>query len=150
MHEAPRYRRMAEADLGAVMAIENVLYPHPWTVGNFRDSLAAGYHCWLLDCAGDAAGYGVLTIAAGEAHLLNLSIAARWQRQGHGAALLAFLLKLARDYGALRVLLEVRPSNAAGCALYARANFREIGRRRGYYPDGDGREDAVVMERTFE
>ena len=150
LHEAPRYRRMEESDLGAVIAIENAIYPHPWTAGNFRDSLAAGYHCWMLECADVPVGYSVVTIAAGEAHLLNISIAARWQRRGYGAELLAFMLKLARDYGALKVFLEVRPTNTPGIALYVRAGFREIGRRRGYYPDGEGREDAIVMERTFE
>jgi len=143
---APRYRRMSNGDLDAVMAIENAVYPHPWTRGNFRDSLDAGYHCWIVECGGGIAGYCVVMTAAGEAHLLNLSIAAAWQRRGLGTALLHFVIKLARDFAAERILLEVRPSNAAGRALYASAGFREIGRRRGYYPDGANREDALVLE----
>ena len=85
-------------------------------------------------------------IAAGEAHLLNLSVAAPWQRRGIGREVLNFVLKLARDYGAGRILLEVRPSNDAALALYAAAGFTEIAMRRGYYPAGDGREDAIVLE----
>ena len=141
----PRYRRMTAHDLDAVTAIENAIYPHPWTRGNFSDSLAAGYHCWIVECAGDTAGYGVVSIAAGEAHLLNLSVAGSWQRHGVGRELLAFVLKLARDYAALKVFLEVRPSNVAARALYATAGFSEIAVRPGYYP-AEVREDAIVLE----
>jgi ribosomal-protein-alanine N-acetyltransferase len=146
LQEMPQYRRMVAADLDAVMAIENVIYPHPWTRGNFRDSLAEGYHCWILEIAGEVVGYGVIAIAAGEVHLLNLSIAAAWQRRGYGRGMLGFLTSIAREFDAARMFLEVRPSNAAGRVLYESTGFREIGRRRGYYPDGGRPEDAVVME----
>jgi ribosomal-protein-alanine N-acetyltransferase len=142
----PRYRRMLPDDLDAVAAIEDVIYPHPWTRGNFADSLAAGYHCWIIECAGEVAGYTVVMIAAGEAHLLNLSLAAPWQRRGIGREALGFIAKLARDYGATKILLEVRPSNVAAIALYASAGFSELAVRRGYYPAGNAREDAVVMQ----
>lgn len=142
----PRYRRMGADDLDAVTAIENTIYPHPWTHGNFADSLAAGYHCWVIECAGKVAGYAVVMIAAGEAHLLNLSVAASWQRRGVGREALGFVARLARDYGATKMLLEVRPSNTAAIALYAGAGFSELAVRRGYYPAGDAREDAVVMQ----
>jgi len=144
-----RYRRMSAQDLDAVMAIEAAIYPHPWTRGNFADSLAAGYHCWIVERSGQVAGYTVAAIAAGEGHLLNLSVAGPWQRQGLGRDLLAFVLKLARAYSAARLLLEVRPSNLAARALYASAGFAEIGIRRGYYPAGDGREDAIVLQLTL-
>jgi ribosomal-protein-alanine N-acetyltransferase len=146
----PRYRRMTGADLGAVIAIEDSIYPHPWTRGNFSDSLAAGYHCWIVECGGEVAGYAVVMVAAGEAHLLNLSVAAPWQRRGIGREALAFVLKLARDYGAEKILLEVRPSNQAAIALYASTGFAEIAQRRSYYPAGDSREDAIVLERSLQ
>lgn len=142
----PRYRRMTAADLDAVISIEDAIYPHPWTRGNFSDSLAAGYHCWIVECGGEMAGYTVVMIAAGEAHLLNLSVAAPWQHRGIGREALNFALKLARDYRAEKVLLEVRPSNGAAIALYASAGFAEIAKRRSYYPAGDSREDAIVLE----
>jgi len=142
----PRYRRMTAADIDAVVAVEDAVYPHPWTLGNFADSIAAGYHCWVVECAGEMAGYTVVMVAAGEAHLLNLSVSAPWQRRGVGRELLNFVLKLARDYGARTIFLEVRPSNAAAVALYASAGFSEIALRRSYYPAGDAREDAVVMQ----
>ena len=142
----PNYRRMTARDLDALMAIENAIYPYPWTRGNFSDSLDAGYHCWIVECDGVVVGYSVVMIAAGEAHLLNLSIAAGWQRRGLGTGLLRFIIKLARDYQAAKIFLEVRPSNAAARALYGGAGFAEIAVRRDYYPAGAGREDAVVME----
>lgn len=142
----PRYRRMTADDLDTVMSIENEVYPHPWTRGNFRDSLAAGYHCQVMELASEIAGYSVVSIAAGEAHLLNLSIAAQWQRRGLGREMLRFMIKLARDCCVHKIFLEVRPSNLAGRALYADAGFIEVAARRGYYPGPIGREDAVIME----
>ena len=142
----PRYRRMTAADLDAVIAIEDAIYPYPWTRGNFSDALAAGYHCWMVACGGESVGYVVVMVAAGEAHLLNLSVAGAWQRRGLGRELLNFALKLARDYGAEKILLEVRPSNRPAIALYSAAGFAEIAVRRGYYPAGSGREDAIVLQ----
>ena len=145
-----RYRRMTPADLDAVAAIEVAAYPHPWTWGNFNDSLEAGYHCWVVECGGVSAGYTVVMIAAGEAHLLNLTVSSPMQKRGIGQELLRFVVKLARDYGARRILLEVRPSNTAARALYASAGFSEIGVRKGYYPAGAGREDAIVLELSLD
>lgn len=142
----PRYRRMTADDLDTVIATESEIYPQPWTRGNFSDSLAAGYYCWIMEISGEIVGYSVVMIAAGEAHLLNLSIAAGWQRRGLGSEMLQFLLKLARDFHTRKIYLEVRPSNVAGRRLYAGAGFSEIATRRDYYPATQCREDAVVME----
>ena len=147
--ETTLYARMSESDLDQVVAIEQAVHAHPWTRGNFADSLAAGYHCWAARRDGELVGYVVVMIAAGEAHLLNLSVARAWQRRGLGTELTRFVVKLARDYGAATIYLEVRPSNAAARALYAAEGFAEVGVRPGYYPAGDGREDAVIMERRI-
>ncbi len=136
---------MTEADLPAVTAIENAIYAFPWTPGNFRDSLAAGYHCWTYMCDGELIGYAVLMHAPDEAHLLNLSIAAGRQRQGCGNLLLQRICELARARGARRLFLEVRPSNTAALRLYARNGFQRIGVRRDYYPAPAGREDALIL-----
>jgi [ribosomal protein S18]-alanine N-acetyltransferase len=138
-------RLMAEADLPAVMAIENAIYAFPWTLGNFRDSLAAGYRCWICACDGEVIGYVVLLHAAGEAHLLNLSVAAACQRQGYGSLLLRRLCEAARGDGARMIFLEVRPSNVAALRLYDRHGFRRVGLRREYYPAQAGREDALIL-----
>lgn len=139
------YRPMAERDLESIVAIEERVHAHPWTRGNFVDSLTAGYHCWVIEAHGLIVGYGIVMIGAGEAHLLNLSVAAPWQRRGVGSELTRFFVKLARDYGAQRIFLEVRPSNIAARALYGRNGFSEIGVRPDYYPARLGREDAVIM-----
>jgi ribosomal-protein-alanine N-acetyltransferase len=137
---------MTEADLDSVMAIENAIYTHPWTRGNFIDSLNAGYQCWVVERDGALAGYCVVALGAGEAHLLNLSVASAWQSMGLGTALLQFAVDLSRRQAARRLFLEVRVSNAGARALYARCGFREIGTRHDYYPAHEGREDARVLE----
>ena len=142
-------RPMREADLDAVMAIERRAYPFPWTVGIFRDCLGADYPAWVLEDAGVLIGYGVLSIAAGEAHVLNLCIEPAVQGAGHGRRLLRSLVRLARGHGAQRVFLEVRPSNPTAIALYHDEGFNEIGRRPRYYPAKQGREDAIVMAREL-
>ena len=144
LKDAPRLLAMREEDLDEVLAIENAIYTHPWTRGNFGDSLRAAYNCRTWRLEGELVGYFVLMVAAGEAHLLNLSIAARHQRSGHGSALLREALELARRRGARSLFLEVRPSNLAAQALYRRFGFRRIAVRRGYYPAHFGREDALV------
>ena len=146
----PKYRHMTAADLDAVVAIEEAIYPYPWTRGNFSESLAAGYHCWIAECGGEIAGYCVVAIGAGEAHLLNMSVAAPWQRRGIGREVLGFVLRLARESDAARILLEVRPSNEAARALYATAGFAGIATRRDYYPAGGSREDAIVLQLEVE
>jgi ribosomal-protein-alanine N-acetyltransferase len=136
---------MGEADLDAVLAIEQAVYTHPWTRGNFADALRSGNQCRTWRLGGELVGYFVLLAAAGEAHLLNLSIAEGRQRRGHGAALLREAMRVARESGARIIFLEVRPSNRAGQALYERFGFRKIALRRGYYPAHGGREDALVL-----
>ena len=136
---------MTPDDIPRVMQIEDDIYPFPWTAGNFSDSLSAGYGCWLYGEGATLIGYAVVMSGAGEAHLLNLSIARAAQRRGLGARLLGALLTAARDAGAGRMLLEVRPSNTAGLALYRKASFAQLGVRKGYYAAHQGREDALVF-----
>ncbi|HKN78100.1 MAG TPA: ribosomal protein S18-alanine N-acetyltransferase [Lysobacter sp.] len=142
---APILRPMREADLPAVMAIEQRAYAFPWTQGVFRDCLLANHPAWVLVEDGHVIGYAVLSVAADEAHVLNLCTAPEVQGRGHGRRLLRALLQLARGRGAQRMFLEVRPSNGPAIALYHDEGFNEIGRRPRYYPARDGREDALVM-----
>lgn len=137
---------MRHADLDAVMALELAAYPFPWTRGIMRDCLDADYAMWVAEDRDGLAGYGVLSVAAEEAHLLNLCTAPDREGQGHARRMLQALLRIARGRGAQRVFLEVRPSNPRAIALYERSGFNEIGRRPRYYPDHGGRrEDAIVM-----
>ena len=145
-------RRMSEVDLDTVMTIENVIYTHPWTRGNFVDSLNAGGPCWIMQWQDVSVGYAVMSMAAGEAHLLNLSVAAAWQRRGLGREMLLYLIDFIEKNNVSVMFLEVRNSNTAARALYRQAGLCEIGVRRGYYPaysahpTHGGREDAIVLE----
>lgn len=141
----PTLRAMRESDLERVLAIEQQSYPFPWTDGIFRDCLRAGYGCWVLERVEGIIGYGILSVAAGEAHVLNVCVAPTAQGGGHGRRLMMRLLDLARWHRAERVFLEVRPSNPRAIALYHDIGFNEIGRRPNYYPAASGREDALVM-----
>lgn len=139
-------RLMRMDDLDEVAAMELASYDFPWTRGIFVDCIRAGHPCWVL-CVDEAvAGYGILSVGAGEAHVLNICIAPAHRGLGLGRHLLGRLLDVTRWSGAQRVFLEVRPSNPLAKALYESVGFREIGRRPRYYPAKDGREDAIVME----
>lgn len=146
LKEVSQLRPMRIADIDAVMRIEEKIYTHPWTRGNFRDSLNAGYSCWVYELADEVIGYAVMMAAAEEAHLLNFSISAEWQRQGWGKKFLKHLIGIARRHHAQMLLLEVRPSNVPGLKLYQGHGFKQIALRRGYYPALGGREDAILLE----
>jgi ribosomal-protein-alanine N-acetyltransferase len=136
---------MRQTDIDAVAAVEKRAYPFPWTPGIFRDCLRAGHHCWVLEAGSTLLGYGVLSAAAGEAHILNICIAPEYQGRGHGRRLLRRLVDLARWHQCQQVFLEVRPSNPRAIELYRDEGFNEIGLRPNYYPAEKGREDAIVM-----
>jgi ribosomal-protein-alanine N-acetyltransferase len=141
---------MAQRDLDEVLAIEYGAYEFPWGRGNFSDSMASGYSCWVCRVGGELVAYFVLMLVVDEAHLLNLCVAKKRQRMGYGARLLRHAIAVARRGGAQSLLLEVRPSNAQALQLYSSFGFKEIGRRRGYYPAAIGREDAIVLRHALD
>ena len=138
-------RPMQTDDLDAVMQIEPTIYSHPWTRGNFSDSLNSGYSAWVLEEDSEMIGYALLMLVMDEAHLLNLSIAKPQQKRGLGRYLLEHMLNIAKNHKVTNMFLEVRPSNISAIALYENMGFSEMAVRRGYYPAKEGREDAVIM-----
>ncbi|KAF0205914.1 MAG: ribosomal-protein-alanine [Gallionellaceae bacterium] len=142
-------RDMLASDIDAVLCIEQQVHTHPWTRGNFSDALASGYICKVAELDGQMMGYAVLMQGVDDAELLDIGIAAQYQRRGFGRELLEAMLALARELGRQRVVLEVRASNAAAIALYRALGFGEIGLRRDYYAAENGREDALLMEREL-
>ncbi|HLL11586.1 MAG TPA: ribosomal protein S18-alanine N-acetyltransferase [Rubrivivax sp.] len=149
LQAAPGRRAMLMRDVEAVAGIEATAYSHPWTRGNFIDSLAAGYLAEVLvDDAAGIVGYFVAMPGVDELHLLNITVAPAWQCRGHGRHLLHAVLALARQRDLASVWLEVRQGNLRAQALYRRMGFVESGLRRAYYPALGGREDAVVMSIT--
>jgi ribosomal-protein-alanine N-acetyltransferase len=136
---------MQANDLDEIVAVERNLYEFPWTRGNFEDSLAAGYSAWAARESGVLSGYMVTMMVLDEAHLLNLSVRRERQRRGLASSLLAHSFDAVRGHGAISMFLEVRPSNVPALGLYRRFGFEAVGRRKGYYPARQGREDALIM-----
>ena len=139
-------RPMMEIDLPEVAHIEQKSYAFPWSENIFRDCLRVGYTCRALDLSGQIIGYGVMSLGAGEAHVLNVCVRDEYRSLGFGRRLLEHLLERATASGVNEAFLEVRPSNLAAIRLYQRLGFEQIGIRRGYYQAPDGREDAIVLK----
>jgi [ribosomal protein S18]-alanine N-acetyltransferase len=143
-------RPMQADDLDAIMQIEPTIYSHPWTRGNFSDSLNSGYSGWVLEENETMIGYALMMRVLDEAHLLNLSVVKHMQKRGLGRYLLEHMIEKAKQFQATNMFLEVRPSNISAIALYENMGFCEISVRRGYYPadpktSENGREDAILM-----
>lgn len=141
------FRRMTLADIRWVMKVECELYQFPWTDKIFNDCIRVGYYCWLALQQQNIVGHAVISVTAGESHMLNLSIAREHQRKGYGRQFIEFLIDEARERNAQTMLLEVRPSNTAAISCYNSAGFNEIGCRKDYYPASEGREDALLLAR---
>ncbi|MCG8324953.1 MAG: ribosomal protein S18-alanine N-acetyltransferase [Thiotrichales bacterium] len=149
--QGPEYnfRPMCELDLPAVLEIEQCAYQFPWSKRIFHNCLRVGYSCWVFEEGSTVIGYGIISVAVGECHILNLCINPEEQGRGYGRFLLDFLMDIARDHGADTAFLEVRPSNTTGIQLYQKAGFDEVGTRKNYYPHVNGREDAIIFARKL-
>ncbi len=144
-----RLRPMNESDVDAIIAIENCTYPFPWTVDIFWDCLRVGYCSWVYEQDGAIEAYAVMSVGAGESHILNICVKPESRNRGLGRSLLDHMLDLARDHRADTAFLEVRPSNHAALKLYKDMGFNEVGVRKSYYPAINGKEDAVIMARIL-
>ena len=144
-----RIRAMAHDDLPMVSDIERRSYEFPWSHGVFRDCLLAGYHCVVLERNGRVAGYGILSVAAGEAHILNLCVDPNYRSHGYGEQILDAILVQSRAANVREIFLEVRPSNVTALALYRKKGFHKVARRPAYYQATDGREDAAVLAKKL-
>lgn len=146
IHEAVvRIRIMSHEDLSLVSDIERRSYDFPWSHGVFRDCLLAGYQCIVLERDDEVAGYGILSVAAGEAHILNICVDPKYRSMGYGEQLLDEILFRARSATVREIFLEVRPTNKHALALYKKKGFHKIANRPAYYQAQDGREDADVL-----
>jgi ribosomal-protein-alanine N-acetyltransferase len=147
---AVRFQPMTPAHLPAVLAIEQASHVHPWTHGNFLDTLRTGWHAQCLMANGELLGYFVAMPGVGEVHLLNLTVAPVHRGKGWACVMLEMLASWARTKGAASLWLEVRSGNTRALHVYEQLGYIRVGLRKGYYPvpsgNGDGaREDAVVM-----
>ena len=140
---------MVDADIAEIIAIEDSAYTHPWTEILFNDCLRVGYCCWVMQRRGAVIAYGIMSVGAGECHVLNLCVKPEMQNNGYGSAMLEYLLDIARGHKVDTAFLEVRPSNHAAIRLYEKAGFNEVGLRSNYYPAIMGREDAIIFARSL-
>ncbi len=144
MEEQKMIRPMTPADLPAVLAVERASFSNPWSFSQFERELENPIsNVDLLLVSGELAGYLVTWFVAGELHVLNVTTAPLFRRRGLARRLLENALERGRSRGMEKAFLEVRAGNDAAIALYGRLGFRPVGRRAGYYPDG---EDALTME----
>jgi [ribosomal protein S18]-alanine N-acetyltransferase len=143
------FRPMTDVDLSEILMIEQSAYTYPWSEVIFQDCLRVGYCCWVHEAGGMITAYAVMSVGAGECHILNLCVRPEFQNQGYGTCMLEHMLVLAHRHRADMAFLEVRPSNRPALKLYHRAGFDEVGMRRNYYPATIGREDAIILARSL-
>ena len=145
----PSFRRMDVGDIDTVMLVENQVYEYPWTEGIFNDCIRVGYECWLALLEDEVIAHAVISVAAGESHILNISIDPKQQNKGIGKQFIEYLINIAKNKRAAVIMLEVRPSNVRAINCYNAAGFNEIGCRKNYYPAADGKEDALLFAREI-
>jgi ribosomal-protein-alanine N-acetyltransferase len=142
-------RAMSDLDVPVIIDIERAGYQFPWSEGIFRDCLRVGYICRIIEVGDVLAGYGIMSVGAGEAHILNVCVRDDHRCRGLGRRLMLYLMQRARSLGMEEAFLEVRPSNLVASRLYHSLGFEQIGVRRGYYQAPAGREDASVLRRAL-
>ena len=138
------FRQCQIEDLAALIAIEKEVYQFPWSIGIFTDCLRVGYYCVVLEVDEQIVSYGIMSLGAHEAHVLNLCVDPVYQQSGYGRMILEHLMETAKRLNAGLCLLEVRESNSSAIRLYHAAGFNQIGSRKNYYPATHGREDAII------
>lgn len=141
-----RIRAMTPADLFRIAGIEQTSYAFPWSDGIFRDCMRAGYFCRVAEVRRDIVAYALMSMGAGEAHVLNVCVRIDYREQGLGRYLMHLLFQQARCASCHDMFLEVRPSNPAAIRLYEQLGFQHVGVRKGYYQGTNGREDAWVYK----
>ena len=137
---------MRKRHLREVLAIENQVYPKPWTPGTFQselDEMRDGYRHYVVARLGvGVVGYAGLLFSGDDAHITNIAVDPRAQRRHIGQRLLIHQTRYAIGTGFRNMTLEVRVSNTAAQALYRRFGYAPAGIRKNYY---EGVEDALVM-----
>jgi [ribosomal protein S18]-alanine N-acetyltransferase len=138
-------RALSDVDLFHVANLEASVYAFPWSFGNFKDSLIAGYRCFGLFDAKRLVAYTIVMVSLDESHLLNVAVASDFQSKGVGRFMLDCAIADAKAGHCEMLYLEVRPSNAVALSLYDKMGFKQLGMRRDYYPALGGREDALFL-----
>lgn len=146
----PHVRTMGERDIDGVVAIERAAYDFPWSANIFAECMKAGYVCRVCVSGVDLVGYGIMSMGAGESHIMNLCVHPDESGNGYGSLLMEDMLSIARRSRVRITFLEVRTSNRRAHSLYQHLGFNEVGVRKNYYPAKKGREDAYVLAKTMD
>lgn len=147
--QAPHIRDMSGRDIDAVLDIERAAYDFPWSANIFNECIRVGYVCRVCFSDARVVGYGIMSMGAGECHIMNLCVDPAQQGRGYGSNLMVDLLSIAQRSRTRIAFLEVRTSNHRAHALYQLLGFNEVGTRKNYYPARRGREDAYVLAKTI-
>jgi|SRR5690554_4369355 len=139
-----KFRLLAATDIPVVMELERSAHSHPWRQSSFESCVNGRQKCWLAEHHGELVGYVVVTHGGGDAELLNISVAPKFQRKGIGSCLLQYAVTYVKPHADM-LFLEVRVSNRKAIELYAKEGFFEVGMRKNYYPTVNGNEDALLM-----
>lgn len=142
-------RILSENDFSELLIIEALSHIAPWDRGTFERCWQAGYQGWVIEYNNKIIGFIIITLYAGESHILNIAIHPDFRSQGFGQQLLEHALAIAKSKGANIAFLEVRKSNDSAISLYQKLGFVQIGERKAYYPDKSGREDALVFAKDL-
>lgn len=142
-------RRLVRADTNKVLAIEQQVHVSPWSLETFKACFDAGYDGWVFEAEGRVIGFILVSVRAGESHILNICVARQYQRKGWGRKLLEEALTHARRHGIAIAYLEVRRSNSGAIKMYQNMGFQLIGERKNYYPTVSGQEDALVFAKDL-
>jgi len=140
---------MKLSDVELVWQLDRKVFEFPWTKKNFQDSVAACHGCYKWMLGRDIIGYLVMMTVHDESHLLTIGIDPELQGRGLGTTMVNFALEKAAEEGAHSMFLEVRERNRQAIRLYEKLGFVEVGRRRDYYPQVNGREDALIYAATW-
>lgn len=143
------FRRMTLEDVEEVHELEKEVEETPWSRDNFASSIRDGYIACVGMLDGRIASWFVVMPACDVCELLIIGVRNELRGRGYGRETLALAIKLAAESGFSAMLLEVRESNAPALGLYKSSGFEEVGARKNYYVKGDGRENAVLMTRSF-
>jgi len=142
-------RRLFKSDIQKILAIEEQVHVSPWSLETFEVCIESGFDGWVLEINRKVVGFIIVSVRAGECHVLNICVARDLQHQGWGRKLMDEALTHARRHGIGIAYLEVRRSNRSAISLYTKMAFLPVGERKDYYPGPNGHEDALIFAKSL-
>lgn len=140
-------RLLTATDIPRLLEIETATQMSPWREEVFQNCFSSSCDCWGVESDNNnLVGFIIVSFTVlTEGHILNFAVDPAFQQRGYARALLETVLQHAREHQILRLWLEVRRSNTRAIKLYQNAGFVQMGERKNYYAELNGREDALVF-----